>query len=194
MRESLQPPPIPAEFLYDDGISPVRLVTAIVLLALSLAIGYRSARDPAPPEPAPQPVPDRVVAAVELPPLGSVAVAAPLPPPDASPPRSLAPVKAAAHAEPPRARASRHQISHARNRALASHATRSRRHQVVAAAYEPAALRRSVRTRAQVRGEYLRTREVVAALTGEDSGSVYLTRVAARQRAARLEGAGRRRG
>jgi hypothetical protein len=38
-----------------------------------------------------------------------------------------------------------------------------------------------VRTRAQVEREYFRSRDLVAAFTGEHSGSVYLTRVAAEQ-------------
>lgn len=46
MRESLQPPPMIADVMADDGISWSRLVTAIVLLGLSLAIGYRTAREP----------------------------------------------------------------------------------------------------------------------------------------------------
>lgn len=41
-----------------------------------------------------------------------------------------------------------------------------------------------VLTRAQIVREYLASREQVAALTGEDSGSAWLTRAAARQRTA----------
>ena len=63
---------------------------------------------------------------------------------------------------------------------------RPRQHDVALAARESGTIRRSFRTQAQVRREYLRTRNVVAALTGEDSGSDYLMRLAARQRAAPL--------
>jgi hypothetical protein len=45
------------------------------------------------------------------------------------------------------------------------------------------------RRRSEVRGEYIASREQVAALTSEDSGSAYLARLAARQRAARSNGA-----
>lgn len=38
----------------------------------------------------------------------------------------------------------------------------------------------SARSRAEVRAEYMAARDQVAALTGEDSGSAYLTRTAAR--------------
>jgi hypothetical protein len=48
-----------------------------------------------------------------------------------------------------------------------------------------------VRTRAQVERECIRDLDFVAAFTGEDSGSVYLTRVAAEHRSAR--GTGRHR-
>lgn len=191
MRESLQTPAIPAEFLSEGGLSPLRLVTAIVLLALSLAIGYRSDRDPPPAKAVPQPVRESVVAGVELAPLNPIAVA-PLPRSNVSTPGSLAPAKAGGQAEPRRA-GERRQAGRAANRAAAGQGARPRRHHAALAAREPGASRRAGRTRAQVRAEYLRNREVVAALTGEDSGSAYLMRVAARQRAARLEGAGQRR-
>jgi hypothetical protein len=51
--------------------------------------------------------------------------------------------------------------------------------------YNPIAHTRLTRSRGEVRREYLAHREWVAALTGEDSGSAYLTRIAALQSAAR---------
>ncbi|HEY0884643.1 MAG TPA: hypothetical protein VGE20_05150 [Ramlibacter sp.] len=176
-----------------DGISWSRLVTAVVLLALSVAIGYRTPRDPPRPEAVPQPVREQVVAAVELAPLDPPAGNAFVPSSTDRPDASGAPLKAAGHADPRRA-GERRQMGPAAGGRPASDVVRPRRHHVARAQSELRTGRRSVRTRAQVRAEYLRHREVVAALTGEDSGSAYLARVAARQRAARLEGAGRRRG
>lgn len=43
----------------------------------------------------------------------------------------------------------------------------------------------SARTREEVTGEYIRSRDMVGAFTGEDSGSASLARLAARQGAAR---------
>ena len=63
----------------DDGISWMRLVTAIVFLGLSLAIGYRTPADPPRPEDVPQPVSQRVAAGVELAPLEQTIVAETLP-------------------------------------------------------------------------------------------------------------------
>lgn len=193
MRESLQPPPMPmiADVMADDGISWSRLVTAVVLLGLSLAIGYRTSRDPRP-EPVPQPVHESVVAAVELPRLDATVVDAPAPLPDVAAPASPMRVNTAGHAQSRRAVERRH-VGRAANRAADRQGARPRRNHAALAGREPATTRRSFRSRAQVRGEYLRNREVVAALTGEDSGSAYLTRVAARQRAARLEVARSRR-
>lgn len=193
MRESPPPPPLIADVIAGDGISWSRLVTAVVLLALSVAIGYRTARDPPHPKDVPQPVPEQVVAAVELAPLHRAPESALLPSRSDWLAASPAPLRAAGHAEPRRA-GERRQMDAAPDGRSASHVVRPRRHHVARAASEPATGRRSVRTRAQVRAEYLRHREFVAALTGEDSGSAYLTRVAARQRAARLQGAGRRSG
>ena len=49
---------------------------------------------------------------------------------------------------------------------------------------KPIAHAKLIRTRSDLRREYLQAREQVAALTSEDSGSAYLTRLAARQSAA----------
>jgi hypothetical protein len=45
--------------------------------------------------------------------------------------------------------------------------------------YDPLAAARSSRTRADVVAEFMNERNAVAALSGEDSGSAYLTRMAA---------------
>lgn len=193
MRESPPPPPLIADVIAGDGISWSRLVSAVVLVSLSVAIGYRTARSPARFQALPQPVREQVVAAVELAPLHRALQDKLLPSSSDWPAASPAPLKAAGHAEP-RSAGERPQMSSAAGGRSASHAVRPRRHHLARTESEPRASRRNVRTRAQVRAEYLRNREVVAALTGEDSGSAYLSRVAARQRAARLEGGGRRRG
>lgn len=189
MRESLQPPPPLADFMADDGISWARLVTAIVSLGLSLAIGYRTSRDPPRPRAVPQPVPERMVAGVELVPLVQTEVA-PLPVQSVPSPAAAAPA-GPARAEPLRTGEARRAVR-AANRSSPGPLRPRRRHAAVAVR-EPGAVRRSVRTRAQVQREYPRSRDGVAALTGEDSGSAYLARLAARQRAASLEGAGHRR-
>lgn len=187
MRESLHPAPMLAGGTGDDGISWVRVVTAIVLLALSLAIGTRTARDPPRPGAMPQPVREGVIAGVELLPLAAAVVDVPASS-DASPTAGLRTSRAA------RLRAGEgRQIGRAGNRATASQPVRPRLHHVALAGRLPRPIRQSGRTRAQVRAEYLRSREAVAALTGEDSGSAYLMRVAARERAARPAGAGHRR-
>lgn len=193
MRDSPPPsPPLIADVIAGDGISWSRLVTAVVLMALSLAIGHRTGRDPPQPEAVPQPVREQVVAAIELPPRYSAAGDTLLPSWRDRPAASPAPLRAVGHAEPRRA-GERDQIGTARGHS-ASRAVRPRARHAARTQSELRTSRRTVRTRAQVRADYLRNREVVAALTGEDSGSIYLTQLAARQRATRLEGAGRRRG
>ena len=212
MSESLQPPPMLRDVMADEGISWARLVTAIVFLGLSLAIGHQTAPDPPRPEAVPQPVRERVATGVDLPPLQQavvhaplqqtvVAAGAPLQQAVVAAPLQFSSVPALASAARPKPAGrtgplrlgERRQIVRAANRPSARQAVRQRQHDVAVAARESGTIRRSLRTRAQVRREYLRTRHVVAALTGEDSGSDYLMRLAARQRAARLDGAGRRR-
>jgi len=55
-------------------------------------------------------------------------------------------------------------------------------------AYNPAAGFRSDRSREQVSAEYLASRDLVAAMTGEDSGSAYLAQASARQHGAKFAG------
>lgn len=187
MRES-QTPPTLADLMADDGIPWTRLVTAVVLLGLSLAIGYQTARAPPRPKAVPQPVLERVVTGLELPPLEQTIEAAPLPFSGMQALASAAGPKGTGRAEPLRF-AERRQIVRSAKRSAESRVVRARRGEVAVAASE-SGKRRGVSTRAQVRREYLRSRDVVAALTGEDSGSAYLTQLAARQRAAPPKGAG----
>ncbi len=180
-----------ADVMADDGISWLRLVTAVVLLALSLAIGQRSERQTHPaPKAVPQPVHESVVAEVELVPFAAPDAATTQPAaslletqPSASlpDPAMAAPAPATGPAEPLR-RGKARQVDRAAQRPAVSQAVRLRRQPAALAVRAPPATR--ARTRGQVRSEYLRSREIVAALTGEDSGSAYLARVAARQRAA----------
>lgn len=191
MHEPLPQPPLIADVIADDPLPWARLMSAIVLVGLSLAIGYRSGRAPPPPEAVPQPVQERVVEGAELPPVGPPAAAALLPVPAVVAIASVAPSDLAARAELHRPGA-RSLIGRSGSRPSGRQVLRPRRDGV--AAGKPGAIRQTARTRDQVRREYLRSREVVAAFTGEDSGSAYLAQAAARQRAARLAGAGHRRG
>lgn len=193
MPDSLQTPPLLRDVMVDDGISWMRVVTAIVLLGLSLAIGHRTAREPPRHKAVPQPVRERVVAGVELAPLEQTIAAAPLPSSSVPAMVQVAAAQPTRHVEPLRV-GERRQIVRTAVRSPGRQVVRPRRHDVAAAASESGTIRGSARTRAQVRREYLRSRDVVAALTGEDSGSAYLTRLAARQRASRLDGTGHRRG
>jgi|SRR6185369_187094 len=54
--------------------------------------------------------------------------------------------------------------------------------------YNPLARFKSVRTRADVQAEYIAERDEVAAMTGEDSGSAYLSRFAKAQHPTTLAG------
>lgn len=180
-----------ADVMPVEDVSWSRLVSAIVLLGLSLAIGYRTGYAP-PPRAVPLPVPERIVAVVDLPPLAPVVVDALAPLADVPAPVEPAALQPAAHADRIRP-GEPHQIARA-SHPSAGRAMRPRPHRVMHAASQLRPVRPSVRTRAQVRAEYLRSRDVVAALTGEDSGSAYLARVAARQRAARTQGTSHRRG
>jgi hypothetical protein len=172
MRERVEVPSLPPDFTSGDGVSWPRLVTGLMLLALSLVMGYRSTHHPPPPKAEPHPVRDQLVVSAELPPLqaelvsGSTTVI--------RPPAEVAPAEGA---EPHPSFAGRDE--HALQRHTLKHA-RLHRH----GERRLVARTRSIRTRAEVRREYFRDRDFVAAVTGEDSGSVYLTRRAAEQREA----------
>ena len=180
--------PLPlAPLLADVLPAGSRLVTGIVILALSLVVGLRDVPQEPEVEAVPQPVLQRVVVGTPLPPLQAAVVHAP----SASAPPRTAPRPATAtramHATTARS-TSRHRLHE-----FASAQTR----RLVLGRRDRVAARRATasivvarpgfpRSRAQVRREYLRLRQVVAATTGEDSGSFYLMRAAARHRTSRL--------
>jgi hypothetical protein len=114
----------------------------------------------------------QLVVSADLAPLDPAVVSGPRTIPDIS---AAPPFVAPARAEPVRELAPR--VAHGMHRHLWVK-TRPR------AGVRVVAHRGLVRTRAQVQSEYVRSRDFVAAFTGEDSGSVYLARVAAERRAA----------
>lgn len=178
MHNKVDVPSLPPDFTSGDGVSWPRLVTGLMLLVLSLVMGYRSAHRPPPPKAEPHPVRDQLVVSAELPPLKAETVRAPTivngTPTEVPSAPETDPVPAFAGRESP--------VVHPHSfKRLRIHRHSERR---------LLARTRFVRTRAQVRREYFRDREFAAALTGEDSGSVYITRMAVEQREA--HGSGRR--
>lgn len=172
MQEPVHVPSLPPDLVAGADISWARLITGVMLLVLSLVMGYRGMHRPPPPKAEPHPVRNQLVVSADLPPMEADVVSAPRTIPDIS----AAPPLAAARAErvhelgqrlrspvhrrwPARARLHRHPNS------------------------RMVARSGGVRTRAQVKREYFRSRDLVAAFGGEDSGSVYLTRMAGEQRA-----------
>lgn len=169
---------------HDDGLPWVRLITGLAALAmLAVPVGRHVAGSGT------QPIAARVVTAQALPP------AQPLPRPvlpsretedgsvDAAP--SAAPASPSTTEAGPVAAGLSDRV--ARAATVPAHhlrrvATTSRR----AGAYRQFARTARGLTRAQVVREYLASREQVAALTGEDSGSVWLTRTRTKQRAMRV--------
>jgi hypothetical protein len=177
MHEPVHVPSLPPDLVAGADISWARLITGVMLLVLSLVIGYRSAHHPPPPPKAePHPVRQQLIVSADLPPLETAVVSAPRIIPDIS---AAPPVVPAARAEP--VRELRPRLKYPTHRRSSMHA-RVHRHP------NSRLVARSgvVRTRAQVEREYFRSRDLVAAFTGEDSGSVYLTRAAAEQRSSRF--------
>jgi hypothetical protein len=172
MREPIKVPSLPPDFTSGDGVSWPRLITALVLLALSLVMGYRSTDHPPPPKAEPHSVRDQLVVSAELPPLEAEMVSGPTT--VNRPPTKVPPVEVA---DPHPAVAGREE--HALHRQSLKHAGLHRHGE-----RRLVARTGTIRSRAEVRREYFRDRDFVAALTGEDSGSVYLTRTAAEQREA----------
>lgn len=186
MRE----PPLPSAPLLSDVMPDgSRLATGLVILALSLIFGLRGALHQPAAEPAieaiPQPVLQRFVFGTPLPAME----------PLARPRPSIAMAMASdAVTAPPASRpgaprfASRHRVRHVAGSVNTRRSVLARSGRQAGRGNAPAVVARtgSARTRAQVQREYLRARDVVAALTGEDSGSFYLMRTAAGQRTARL--------
>jgi hypothetical protein len=172
MRQPIEVPSLPPDFTSGDGVSWPRLVTGLVLLTLSLVMGYRSTHHPPPPKAEPHPVRDQLVVSAELPPFEAKLVGGPTtvnrPPTEVTPTESAQRHPAFAGRE-----------EHALHRLSLKHAR----------LHWPGVRRliartRTVRTRAEVRREYFQDRDFAAAVTGEDSGSVYLTRRAAEERQA----------
>jgi hypothetical protein len=174
MPEPVRVPSLPPDFLAGDDISWARLITGIVLLVLSLVIGYRSAHHPPPPKAVPHPVRNQLVVSADLPPLEPAVVSGSGEIPDIS---AVAPLVAADRAESVREAAPR--VGHASHRVLIEQARHHRRGEVHLVAHA-----RFIRTRSDVQREYFRDRDFAAAFGGEDSGSMYLTRMAAEHRAA----------
>lgn len=158
----------------------------LVLLALSFATSQQSGHHPADAaQPAvPQPVPERLVTGAPL------ALLEPLVRRTAAD-SSVAPRATAAsgvtgpRADAPLRLATRQRIHrrpvHARARRSATAATRSAGPWSMR--YDQVAAAKLARGRIGVQREYIAARERVAALTGEDSGSVFLARQAGRARA-----------
>jgi hypothetical protein len=171
MHEPVHVPTLPPDLVAGADISWARLITGIMLLVLSLVIGWRSAHRPPPPKAVPHPVREQLVVSADLAPMEPGAVSAVRTIPDIS----AAPPLAAARAEPVGEVVTR--PTHAPHRVSIKHARHHRQDESRLIA------RASVtRSRADVRREYFRDRDFVAAFGGEDSGSVYLMRRAAEQR------------
>jgi hypothetical protein len=165
-----------------DALPWMRLITGLVALAiLALPSGRHVA------EWSTRPIPDRTITVAALPPLEpgtpqpsgpedtSLAFALSAAPPDQSTARARPVLTPVTQGSQVRAKAALHHTRHfaSTRRAMAASTRIARARQGL--------------TRAQVVRAYIASREQVAALTGEDSGSAYLMRVAARQRESRSE-------
>jgi hypothetical protein len=84
MHEPVRVPTLPPDLVAGADVSWARLITGLMLLALSLVIGYRSAHHPPPPKAVPQPVRNQLVVEADLPPLEAAVVRAPRMIPDIS--------------------------------------------------------------------------------------------------------------
>jgi hypothetical protein len=176
MHEPVHVPTLPPDLVAGADISWARLITGIMLLVLSLVIGWRSTHRPPPPKAVPHPVREQLVVSAELAPMEPGAVSGVRTIPDIS---DAPPFVPAARAEPVREVAPR--VGPAPRRIWIKHARDHRRGEVHLVAHT-----RFIRTRSQVEREYLRDRDFAAAFGGEDSGSVYLMRLASRGREARI--------
>jgi hypothetical protein len=176
MHEPVRVPTLPPDLVAGADISWARLITGVVLLVLSLVMGYRSAHHPPPPKAEPHPVRNQLVVSADLPPLEPAVVGGVRTIPDIS---AVAPFVPAAGVEPVRELAPR--AAHGPRRLTIKHSRHHRRSEVHLVAHT-----RFIRTRSDVQREYFRDREFAAAFGGEDSGSVYLSRVAAERHAARF--------
>lgn len=179
----------PAGPAAEEGLPWVRLVTGVFIVAVSLMVSWRAGR-----------LPDPFVAPVAAP-TALAAPIVPLQPAQAEdcpplalqepPPPAAAPLKVAATPiKPVQASRRAHHVRRSTARARAP-ASVARRGPSAVAAVQPARTKLG-RTRAEVRQEYIAAREQVAALTGEDSGSAFLARLAARRVAVPTRHAGAR--
>lgn len=168
------PPPAPLIPPLSDGLPWVRFITGLVAVAmLAIPAGWHGA------EWTTRPIADRVISAQALPPQP------PLPRPRAPDDDSLqsaAPAPQLARATDQERRIAPHETQRTNLRAKVTPLRVRRyagmRHRVAATMHVARA--RHGLTRAQVVREYLASREQVAALTREDSGSAYLMRLRAR--------------
>lgn len=194
--EKLQPRSGPVGLASSDGYSWARLITGVFAVAISLTTSWRAGLIPVEQASTELPLPklEQTTTAnlIDRQETGILNVAAP--PETLSRPASTAQV-----APKPAARSSvsakRHPHPRMTARVKAKGPSAKLRSNPFAPrkadvdprsiGYNPVAHTQLTRSRAEVRNEYLAAREQVAALTGEDSGSAYLARQAARQSAAR---------
>lgn len=184
------PGPGPIGLAAADGLPWVRIVTGVVALGISLALGvpagWRGMGGDA--VATIRPVARSVIAGEPLPPLAPDV-------PDAAPPARASSVPPPAGARPPVQKVAAWQARPVQRRAtavakvtVARAAVRRVAHRPPAKAYAPGVrevAQRPSRRRIDVRNEFLAARDQVAALTREDSGSMWLARTAARGRTAR---------
>lgn len=179
-RATQGPPPIPPPGA--DGMPWVRLITGLVALAIfAMPAGRHGAEWTA------RPIPDRVISVAALPPLSSQPPAQlPSSDPDEVAPES-APPAARPEQSPARAQPALlfAQPKELRAKAASHRWPRAALSRSASGGYTRTASARHRLTRAEVVRDYIRSREQVAALTREDSGSAYLMRVAARHRESR---------
>lgn len=175
--ERFEPGCGPAGLAEPEGVPWMRLVTAAFVVGITVSLAWRGnrteAEPPHPPEPAPA-----LVAAVPVAPATD-----PGPPVRlqvAADPALVECAAATGPADP--ADASAHERATARKKQPPPHVARTKRGVHPRPAGRNQVVRAGLtRERAEVRDEYIAAREQVAAFGGEDSGSAYLARAAARR-------------
>ena len=175
IREHLQPVNGPVGLASPDGFSWARLITGVFAMAISLAMTWRMGLIPVElaRTQAPQQEPEQTATADLLDRREPEIATATAQCEALSPPVAPAQVARNQTTRPPGAPSKRHPLQRTSTQAKAKLQS------------DLFAQRKALtRQRSDVRNEYIAQREQVAALTGEDSGSVYLTRQAARQGAA----------
>ena len=188
--EQLQPAHGPTGLTAPDGFPWARLVTGVFAVAMSLTMSWRAGRTPVEPDltQAPQPNQEQPATAALPDPCEPDFIQA------TAPLETLSPAAPAqmAHTPPRRSPASskRHELRRVTTQAKApSDSVAHRNAGVSPRSIDSSQIARArlTRKRSDVRREYIAAREQVAALTGEDSGSAYLARLAARQSAPRKD-------